>query len=231
MYKFPIITSAFFLLYIFPPSIYATSMSNGQFTLEGGIAEEKLERKPIINEATPIPAEPTPASRVQQGYGIPTTEKDFGISLETIALDWDSLTPTDPSIRETTIHFFPGASPLYSLFTYENQELQEENGNIIPDTTCDDGRCDEKTASVWENHLTYGLGFRCDSEQLFCEKDFTQSNYYRQFTNAKRKELPATVLVGATRGSATIKTKVNIAGSQKEGVYENEIIFIAAPAF
>jgi hypothetical protein len=185
---------------------------------------------------TPI-TNPTPTPQIIQ------TKKEepkvfFSFSMSQSDIDFGIIDPTNPVIRTQSISLNPGNSRGISLFAYENHPLQvKEASSFIPDTSCDDGRCSEKISSLWENTLTYGFGFRCESEKnadSVCAQDFNNQESYRQFADVAKKESGQGILKALDINrpvTARIILKTNIPGTQAQGAYTNALVFIAAPTF
>lgn len=199
------------------------------------------------NGPTPSPSQrTTPPSLEQDQVHLPSvvqnrsldpTKGFFSLSLTSVEADFGIIDPTNPVIRTQDLRLNPGSSNGFSLFLYENHPLQVEGTNhFIPDTTCDDGKCTETSASAWENTLTYGFGFRCDSEVKEdnpCSLEFENQQTYKQFADVTKQE-PGTELLNGQQTDpiqARITYKLNVAGTQTKGVYENTLVFIASPRF
>lgn len=204
----------------------------------------------IAPTSTPIPTlkprrKPTPkivrpakhAPSVTHGDKLLPEKTFFNFSLSSQAVDFGTIDATNPVIRTHTMKLEPGTARGYTLLAYENHPLQitDEKQSFIPDTTCDDGNCTESIASLWQNTLTYGLGFRCDEDEgtNHCMPEFRDQQSYKQFADLGRKEPGATVL--SATGEETIESrltyKVNIPGTQKPGRYANVLVFIAVPGY
>ncbi len=106
---------------------------------------------------------------------------------------------------------------------------------MIQNTTCDDGECSSVNASLWTNTLTYGFGYRCDSQnETTCDPQFSNSNYFKQFSENSLNQ-PAEPIITSYVNSSNNKTKitfkVNIAPITKTVGYNNSITYIAIPNF
>ena len=159
--------------------------------------------------------------KVRAGFQYVYSIIPFRFSITGLAIDFGSLTPTNPVTRTNTLTLTNGSANGYVVTAYENHGLLKQGtGSIIPDTTCDSGLCTDSTSAAWTNTLTYGFGYRCDNVSgSDCATGFTTSTFYKQFTN--------TTYVSSTSGQAvmrgtnvgrnkqvTITYKVNVSGTQ-----------------
>ena len=167
----------------------------------------------------------------------PVAKKFFIFTVGSSEVAYGQIDPTNPVIRTHKLVLTPAYAPINTIFLYQNHPLQVQGKQqVIPDTSCDDGVCTESRASLWENALTYGSGYRCDSDAADnpCAPDFRSENTYRQFTDLSKKE-NAVSLLRSTRAfkpiEARITYKVNITGTQESGTYTNSLVLIAAPAY
>lgn len=160
----------------------------------------------------------------------------FRFTISNLEIDFGSLTPTNPVTRTSTLTVSNGSANGYTVTAYENHALLiPGSGQMIPDTTCDSGTCNEITSSAWSSNLAYGFGYRCDNViGTDCADGFAISTYYKQFANNSIGETAQPVMEGTNVGrtkEVTITYKVNISGTQPPGDYTNQIIYIAVPTF
>ncbi len=171
--------------------------------------------------------------KVKSGFGN-TPSLPFSITLSTDSINFGELTPTNPIIR--TVNLKINNAPLfgYSVIASQDHALKSDppaGGEIIPNTTCDNGLCNENIASEWTNTLAYGFGYRCDNLiGVDCDMSFLKPNAYKQFPQAPKTQ---NIMSGTGKDSkeARISYKINISGSQKQGVYSNIINYIAVPNY
>lgn len=223
--------------YAFTATDFNSSIEVGEIDIaptDGPVPSPKRNQRPIQPRGETQQRLPS----VIQNRPLNKTTAFFSLSLTSLDADFGVVDPTNPVIRTQRLSLEPGTSQNFSLFLYENHPLQIKNTqNFIPDTTCDDGRCTEKTASVWENTLTYGFGFRCDHDgqkQNPCAHEFSHQQFYKQFADVSKKEPGAQLLNGEADSrtvQARITYKLNVSGTQAKGIYENALVFIAAPRF
>ena len=161
----------------------------------------------------------------------------FSISLSSDLVDFGSLSPTNPIIRTVDLNVYSLSLYGYSVILFEDHPLKMNppaGGANIPDTTCDNGECNEENASLWTNTLTYGIGYRCDNVVGFdCDLSFHNSNFYKSFADNSNSKSPQFVMtgIGSKNKSARLSYKVNISGTQQQGNYLNTITYIAIPNF
>ena len=167
-------------------------------------------------------------------YTINTAKDSFSIGLSQNTIDYGILSSTNPVIRTSGITF---SNPQLGaeILTYENHPLMSSMNDLIQNTTCDNGSCYPQIAAAWNNTLTYGFGYRCDStDPTACDSQFSTSNYYKQYPDSSKAQLPEVILMSKTAGpdtKANVTYKVNISGTQKTGGYYNSITYLAIPNF
>lgn len=164
-----------------------------------------------------------------------TGPRDFVFSLTNLLIDFGELSPTNPSVRTQELSVKNTGAPSFSLFVKKDHPLQNPLQTIIPDTTCDNGMCNDTRASVWQNTLAFGFGYRCDAiSPITCRKDFSTPAEFMQIPNEKDAKQFTQVATGHSLpnpSSIKITYKVNTSPSQEEGTYTNTITFLLAPGF
>lgn len=217
-----------FLLLTFGLSVtHAASASNDNFQLELEPYEE-----PVV-EQQPTPTTP-PLPEPQSSSGIAFVPNPFSFSINEPFIDFGLLSATNPVTRTTTLTVAsPGSG--YQVFAFANNVLRSKSNSSIPDTTCDNGSCSEITASLWENNLTYGFGFRCDSSvQTLCPEGFDEEQSFKQFSDHSKKEIIQPIMQSDVRTDehqARITYRLNISGTQQKEAYSNIVTYIAVPNF
>lgn len=155
-------------------------------------------------------------------------------SISETMIDFGKLSPTDPVTRTNILSVSQSGFGGYSIIGFEYHPLTSSSSSI-PNTACDDGQCSPNESSPWENVLTYGFGYRCDNlEGNGCVGDFTNSSFYKRFSNMAIEETPQILMRGEAykkEGKIQITYKVNVPPTQAEGVYTNIINYIASPNF
>lgn len=163
---------------------------------------------------TPSPAPIT--SIIETGSKTSNSKEPFVLSVSQDLIDFGILSPTDPITRRQTISISKGIALGYALFAWEDHVLQDlKTSEFIPDTTCDNGACTNKIFAPWESVLTYGFGF-------------SLGDGYKRFANASE---PEAIIQGLYSQSVKMLYKVNIAGGQKPGRYQNTVTLLAVPNF
>lgn len=191
---------------------------------------------PIPNPALAFSPTPIPLPRTKISVGYTDTEPvtDFSFTISDNMINLSPLLPGDVLTRENNLSVQGDPSYMYTIFSYENHQLNNEKKVIIPNTTCDDGTCSRIKASTWTNVLTYGFGYRCESNTGHdCDSTFQNQDSYRQFSDMSLKEAQTSLAAGITsqRKKETITYKLNIAGSQMPGYYKNIITYLAIPMY
>jgi len=167
-------------------------------------------------------------------YTIDTSNDSFSIKLSQDTIDYGILTSTNPVIRTSKISF-SNTTFRAEILTHEDHPLLLTPKNLIQNTTCDNGACSPEIAALWTNTLTYGFGYRCDSQSAHvCDSQFSETNYFKQYSNDSINQNLVPILFSdpeKTDTKATITDKVNISGTQKAGAYYNSITYLAVPNF
>lgn len=176
---------------------------------------------------------------VRAGFQYLRVTARFIFSISPTLIDFGTLSPTNPVIRTTTLTVTNGAAAGFVVSAFENHPLRATPSDaFIPDTTCDNGGCNESTSAPWNSSLTYGFGYRCDNlTGTPCLRDFLpprNAYYFKQFADNSKSESPKAVMSGASKrktAKAQITYKINVSASQPAGIYNNVITYIATPTF
>ena len=208
-------------------SASAASVSNENFEIN----IDQLDVAPEEQKKLPTP---TPQPVENGNFGIATLPYAFSFSVSAPLLDFGVLSATNPVTRNATLTVSsPGNG--YQVFAYQDHTLLSKKNALIPDTTCDNGSCSEITPSIWQNNLTYGFGFRCDSiTKNACFEEFEAENTYKQFSDKGKKEIPQPIMLSESPVSdqqAKLTYRVNISGTQTREAYANTVTYIAVPNF
>lgn len=168
------------------------------------------------------------------GFQYIHTLTPFSFKISNLDIDFGSLVPGTPSLLSNTLTVTTGSAYGYSVKTIEDHPLRMSDGSTtIPDTSCDLATpCLPTDANVWSDSTRYGFGYNMQGTDVNTS-DFVNANYFRPFP-VQGVDSPAVVMSRsgvATSSAATVSYKVNIAGSQAAGTYQNSIQFIAIPAF
>lgn len=206
---------------------HANTLSNDQYQIEIdqlNVPPEEVKRLPT----------PTPQPVDNGNFGIATLPYEFSFSVSDPVLDFGELSATTPVTRITNLSVgSPGTG--YQVFAYQDHSLLSKKNSVVPDTTCDNGACTENTASIWENNLTYGFGYRCDAgTKAGCAKGFEEENSFKQFSDRGKKEISQTIMQSETatkKDEVKLTYKANVSGTQPKEAYINTITFIAVPNF
>ena len=164
----------------------------------------------------------------------------FTFTLSSLLVDFGIITPTDPVTRTTNIIVKRGEGTGYTILAYQNHPLSNrESPYFIPDTMCDSSSCSETSPSAWVNPLVFGAGFRLDNVQggasaLGIDE---KESLFLQFSDFSSSESARLIMSSMNKNSAKsndesrITYKVNTPQTQKEGVYQNIIHYVAIPNF
>lgn len=233
----------YLLIGLFLHSANAQTMSNQNYILRtqgfnsiSGLAEgQNTKVRSTIGEISTEGFEGV-NYKVRAGFENAKTILPFSIALSSNLIDFGELLPTNPIIRTLDMEINSENAYGYSVIAYEDKPLTSTSSDniFIPNTTCDNGRCDSIEASVWTNTLAYGFGYRCDNlSGRDCDTSFERTNFYKTFANKKNEEEPQLIVsgIGANNRQSRISYKVNVSGSQQKNIYTNTITYIAVPNY
>jgi hypothetical protein len=237
--NFLLITSCLLLISVafhFPSIANADTLSNGNYSIDVGNIDTNPQPTQIQKKQPQILGISTPQPEFTTGtnYTVNTSNDSFSINVLQNTVDYGILSSTNPVIRTSGISF---SDPKFGaeILTYENHPLESAKNDNIQNTSCDNGDCSSFIAAVWTNTLTYGFGYRCDSQDpTLCDPQFANSNYFKQYPEDSLNEPaePLMISKGNTRQNKAVVTyKVNIPGTQKVTAYYNSITYLAIPGF
>lgn len=176
--------------------------------------------------------------KVKSGFENIASNLPFSASLSSDIIDFGTLKPTNPAVRNLTLSVYSLSLYGYSVIASEDHPLRNDSesaeGQIIPDTTCDNGQCNHENEGLWINTLTYGFGYRCDNVTgKHCNSSFSNSNFYKHFADTSTSASPQSVMsgIGSTNKDVKLSYKVNISSTYPAGIYSNIITFVAVPNF
>lgn len=223
----------FFFIILFLISAYATgcvAAQNSDYNLnidhveiQGGIndAAPPTSLPAFLPTPPPSPATLSPSSLLPKPAGI-------GLTLSTTQLDFGKITATNPSARQLSFTAATDNPHGLSLLIQENHELQSNTTKaIIPDTSCDTGRCTMDKAELWTNPLTYGLGYTCAGSG--CADDFG-NDLFRPFPSETTSGERFSRFGGEeTAGSlnSTLQIKVNVSATTPASSFSNTVFIIS----
>jgi len=172
--------------------------------------------------------------KVRAGFEYILSIIPFRFKLENTFIDFGIVTPTVSILRTSKLTVSNGSAFGYQVTISQNHNLRANpSGMEIPATACDGPSCTPTTAASWASALTYGFGYRCDNVSgTDCEGQFlTSSDYYKPFISS-----PSAIIVMSSPNVGSNKIsqvtyKLNVAGSQAAGLYQDVINYIATPTF
>lgn len=238
-------------IFVFPTNkVLAFDMSNVNYILHmanfnmtsGNVSKGSYKLGFTAGETAPGLYSKTGVNyKVRAGFQYIHSIVAFSFAISSSEINFGTLTPGEAVKRTHTLTVTNGSAYGYQVTASENHALRHfPSGIDIPDTTCDSGTCNETTAALWSNPLTYGFGYRCDDTQgADCSTDFSTLDFYKQFANVEKSGAPQTVMLGTqvtespniTTKISTITYKVNVSSTQAAGTYQNIITYIATPTF
>lgn len=212
-------------------SAFADQTTNDNYTIDVGDIDTNPQPSPHLSVKKENRREALKTTGYKDIISSPENESNLSLSQNTI--DFGILSSTNPIIRTSTLSL-SGAKDGSQIFVYENHPLLSSTHDTIPNTNCDNGACSPLLAALWNNTLTFGFGYRCDSdEQNACDSQFANEDYYKVYPDASHNQ-PFTIILSDQTNKkikATITYKVNISGTQKAGGYYNSITYLAIPNF
>ncbi len=217
------------LLVVAVPAAQAQIMSNNDYIIKTEILDT-ADTSSVQDNEVKLPT--------QKPNKNTASAAPFSVSLSSDIIDFGILTPTNPIIRTVNLSIQSSLPLGYSVLAFENHPLKNDSdvsGDFIPDTTCDNGTCNQERANEWINPLTFGFGYRCDNViGSGCDNSFSNANFYKPLANAFILHYPQSVMKSQESKESVIRLsyKVNISKTQKtkEG-YNNTITYISVPNF
>jgi hypothetical protein len=214
--------------------IFLTTLS--VLNVQPQVFAQQLDNVSIINGNPPVQNSSPPASSPYSNkpdnpiLNNPSSQNPFVASISAQFEDFGIVIAGEPLLRDTSLSVFPGASAGFQLSTFENQEPSATiSSSLVPDTTCDNGACDETIAALWNDPLTYGFGYRCQINDTSCTSDFSPAGSYKQFANLKKGEQPQPVFSAQGNSQFDILYKLNIPQTDTGNVYQNTVYYIFSP--
>jgi len=243
-FYFLLVFLTFAFLFFNLRSAVAQTMSNESYiikmqgfnTISGVTAGKDYNLRSTVGGLSPISSEGV-NFKVKTGFENLASTLPFSVSLSSKLVDFGILSPTNPVIRTVDLGINSLAAYGYSVLVFENEPLttiSPNNKAFVPNTTCDLGACGTENAAEWINALTYGFGYRCDNVTgIDCESLFASPNLYKHFPDiASNDDLQSIMAgIGSNNRETRISYKVNISGTQPQGIYSNIITYIAVPNF
>lgn len=203
-----------------------STLNNSTYRLESSVGQNSPDAAKSQNYSLAPAPEPKSAA-------LPIVPFSFGIS-ET-AIDFGTLSPTNPVSRQHAITIQTGSAFGFTLYGSSNQPLTNIQNAIIPNTTCDNGQCNSDNSSVWTSTLAYGFGYRCENKKnISCGRGFSKQSYFKHIPNISSQEDSVVILESALPFyalEAILTYKLNVSGTQPQGNYENTITYIAVPNY
>lgn len=207
-----------------------------------------LELPDVFGDQMETQPQPQPANLEQNPKIIPgfpdANTTPFSFTVSSLLVDYGIVAPTDPVTRTTNLIVGRGtAIHGYTIFAIEDHALRILNReDEIKDTTCDTGSCNEAQAAVWTNPLVFGAGVRADNIQgkTAASMFANDQNSFVQFGDRGEEESAAPIMAsygntvhaqenGDRNDETRLLYKINIPATQKEGLYQNIINYIAVP--
>lgn len=228
--------------FIVRSSALAQTMENGLYEIQEGdvssFSFDSLISNPTVYTSPSKPGEFSGENyTVRAGNNYDPNNTPLTFSVSNMKVDFGSLSPTNPVSRISNLRVTNNSSYSYKVIASENNQLTEvKTGAKIPDTTCDDGKCNQNQAGKWDSTLSYGFGYRCEGDELACiygDESFDAPNFYKQFPDSSLDESASTILSqgSGTGQQVTVTYKMNISSSQPQGFYLNTVTYLLIPSY
>lgn len=218
------------LLVFSPPFAYSLSMSNDNYVIQNTNLSTNIDQSVPLMTTFP---KPSTGQGFTVTYGLEgTAVRPFEFALSQQNIDFGLLSPTNPIIRDSTLTLGNIPPTGASIITFEDHPLTS-GPDVIADTSCDSGLCNELNANIWTNLLTYGFGYHCDlSDTQGCSDQFNSSSDFQPFP-LQTSGIVFTPLFVTTiskpKQDIHMLYKVNVDRTQKPGIYSNTLSYIAIP--
>lgn len=223
------------LLAFMYPIAYAQTMSNSQYKIKqgnlnttGGLGTNSQYKLNQTLGETGAGLYSGTNYKVKAGFEYyKQSPIPFSFSISNNLIDFGVITPTNPVTRTTDLTISAPAGG-FSVTASQDKPLTSPNG-IIPDTSCDNSSCNTNKAGPWTSSLTYGFGYRCNLTD--CSSDFLNPTFYKPFAASPSAQTVLTSTVAGSARKSRVTYKVNVPGTQSQGVYSNVVTYIAIPGF
>ncbi len=181
-----------------------------------------------LEEITITPS-PTPVA-AQTEKKTPTEQPDYlALSIPSSFISYGYIVPGEPIIREQGLTVRAKHLLGYTVNIIQNHPLLTQDGESIPDTTCDNGSCTHTIAQLWQNPLTFGFGMRCEKSSE-CSPDMQISGMFRHIPSSSEQEQPVSFLSSKLPLTTfSVLYKLNISPSLPNKQYSNSITYLLMP--
>ena len=235
-----VMTTIVFTLY-FHPQVYADNLFSPSFEIDMGTINitggNKTSATYRLSDTVGQTAQGQFNSSgyiIKAGFQYVRELTPFTFTISNLDLNYGSLVPGTPSLLTNILTVTTGSAYGYTVKVLEDHPLRISNGSTtIADTSCNlASACTQTDATVWDDNTRYGFGYNIQGTDVDTA-DFVDNTYFRPFP-IQDIDSPATVMSRsgiATASAATVAYKINIAGSQATGTYQNNIQYIAIPSF
>ncbi len=202
---------------------------------------QELEDVSITHPSPPLKKLPqnTPSSYSNKSNNPILNSSDFRLLSPTFLqaeisssfIDFGVIIPGEPLLRTQTLSVTPGAAFGADIIAFEDHApTATEGAVIVPDTTCDNGSCTEHIATLWQEPLTYGFGYRCTPDNHLCQ-DFKEKETYKQFANIEKGKAPQILESLFTPTTLELIYKISIPPTAAGKKYQNTIYYIISPRY
>lgn len=218
-FLFTVIFVAILLLPV--QKVFGQTMEGGNYKLhlQEVLDTDPTSTPPLQNNIIPSP---TPPPIESSGQSSVLLSDDF--------INFGPLSPTNPVIRQISFVIKAQNVP-FSLYQQMDHDLLNDPGEHIPPTTCDNGSCSDKQASLWNSTLTYGLGVRCDNvKETTCPDDFIEKDTFRPLGQSVNNAA-STIASGTIKEQVSLRLtyKLVVSGTQSPGNYAGTATYILVP--
>ncbi len=168
----------------------------------------------------------------------------FTFSISRTRVDFGEMTDNVPATQGATLSVSFGGAGQYQVTASENGPLKQLSGpDYIPDTSCDDGTCNEITSRPWVLNSTEGFGYSMSGDDIPTTFVTCGATCYRRFADTTVPETPQPVMssqnvtVDLTSKpkniihQSDITFKLNVGPGRGAGTYQTVVNFIATPSY
>lgn len=220
------------------PSYAQTSMDSENYKIEyGNINVTSGEKSSDNYGLTDTVGQFAPGAYSSNGYLVRAgfqyiySVTPFYFSVSKTTIPFGTITPENPATDSLELSV-SNANNGYQVTVIENSQLTNDQGAIIPDTSCDAQNCNQTTAAPWTLNSTYGFGYSMSGQDI--PQTFINGTYFRPFPSVNQTESPVIVMSSSnatSQSQATLTFKITISQNQEAGNYQNIISFTAIPLY
>jgi len=219
---------------------YAQHFSSPSYYIDWGNFNITSGRKASTNyQLTDTVGQNAPGTYEKNGLKIKSgfqyiydTFNQLSFSIDKLNIEFGTIAPGIASTDTNILTITTPSGHGYQVTAQENHPLWINSSLFIPNTSCDLNDCTHTFSTAWTSTTEYGFGFNASG--VGASSYFSDSSFYRPFSDISNNEDPAIILSENSPvkdRTATINYKVIISPLQAAGDYQNYITYTLVPRY